>query len=219
MTGLAGKSRTFVDTVLLHPLLLEVADEWFTDICSDYQLNIAHLLLRDPGADRQLLHRDEDVWVHLQQLVAGQDRHPEVQLAVLSALSDFTADNGATVLVPGSHLWERDRQPAEHEIVPAVMPSGSAVIYRGSVLHGGGANHSAQPRRGIHHSYVVGWLRTEESGLLAVPPAVARTLPRRAQELVGYGCHDAIDQLGGYLGVLDLRNPADLLASGELEQT
>ena len=216
VTGLTARSPAFVESLLLNPMLLALADAWFGSVCSSYQLNIAHLLVRDPGSEPQMAHKDEDVWVHLQQLIEGTNPHPEIQLASITALCDFTPEVGATLVVPGSHRWERGRQPGPHEIVPAVMPKGSSLIYGGSTMHAGGANSSDQPRAAIHHSYVVGWLRTEESGVLAALPDVARGLPRRAQELVGYGCHDAIDQLGGYLGVVDLRNPVDLLADGDL---
>jgi ectoine hydroxylase-related dioxygenase (phytanoyl-CoA dioxygenase family) len=132
------------------------------------------------------------------------------------ALVDFTRENGATAVVPGSHLWPPERQPLEEEIAYAEMPAGSAVIYLGSTLHAGGNNDSTGWRRGVHMSYCLGWLRTEENNVLAVPPEAARKLPRRAQELLGYGVHDAIDDLGGYLGMLDMHSPADLLRDGKL---
>ena len=65
-------------------------------------------------------------------------------------------------------------------------------------------------------SSCLGWLRTEENNLLAVPPEKARLLSRRAQELVGYGVHDAIEDMGGYLGMLDMQQPTNMLASGKL---
>jgi hypothetical protein len=63
---------------------------------------------------------------------------------------------------------------------------------------------------------VLGWLRTEENHYLATPPEIARTLPRPAQELLGYAAHDALHQGGGYLGALDLRDPVEMLADGTL---
>ena len=68
----------------------------------------------------------------------------------------------------------------------------------------------------MHLSYVVGWLRTEENQLLSVPAEVVRTLPRRAQQLLGWGAHDALASGGGYLGTVDLRDPVDLLEEGAL---
>jgi ectoine hydroxylase-related dioxygenase (phytanoyl-CoA dioxygenase family) len=157
------------------------------------------------------LHRDELVWIHVPR------PHPELQLATVIALEDFRAENGATRVVPGSHRWPISRQPEPDEIADAVMPPGAAVIYLGSTIHGAGANTTAdRRRRGMHVSYVVGWLRTEENQYLSVPVEVVRELPRRAQELLGWAAHDAIAAGGGYLGTVDLRDPVDLLAEGRL---
>ena len=95
-------------------------------------------------------------------------------------------------------------------------PAGAGVVYLGSTIHAGGHNRSDHLRTGIHMSYVVGWLRPEEHTVLATPPDVARRLPRRAQELVGYAIHDATSIGGGYLGAVDLRDPVEMLSSGDL---
>jgi ectoine hydroxylase-related dioxygenase (phytanoyl-CoA dioxygenase family) len=172
---------------------------------------VAHVLDRGPGSEPQLLHRDELVWVHLPK------PHPEVQVASIIALEDFTAESGATRIVPGSHRWEKERQPEAGEIAIAEMPAGSAVVYLGSTIHGGGPNTTAtRRRRGMHMSFNLGWLRTEENNYLSVPPDVARTLPEKAQALLGYAAHDALMAGGGYLGVVDTRDPMELLKTGEL---
>lgn len=211
LTGVAAKSRVFAEEVLVHPALLAVCDAVLLPSCARYQLNIAHVLDRGPGSEAQMLHRDELVWVHL------PEPHPEVQVASVIALEDFTADNGATRVVPGSHRWPRDRQPEDGEVAAAEMSAGSAVVYLGSTIHGGGPNTtSAGRRRGMHVSYNLGWLRTEENNYLSVPPDVARTLPESAQALLGYAAHDALAAGGGYLGVVDTRDPMDLLRTGEI---
>jgi ectoine hydroxylase-related dioxygenase (phytanoyl-CoA dioxygenase family) len=211
VTSLAAKSRSFATDVLCHPLMLSACDAVLGPSCARYQVNLAHLLDRGPGSDAQLLHRDELVWIHVPR------PHPELQLASITALCDFRAENGATRLVPGSHRWPHDRQPEPHEIADAEMPAGASVIYLGSTIHGGGANRTRDVwRRGVHLSYVVGWLRTEENNSLGTPPEIARGLPRRAQELLGYAVHDAIASGGGYLGAVDLRDPVDMLADGSL---
>ena len=112
---------------------------------------------------------------------------PEIELASITALCDFTPEIGATRVVPGSHRWERDRLPEPHEFADAEMPAGSRVIYLGSTIHGAGSNTTTdQHRPAFHLSYMLGWLRCEENNCLATPPDIARTLPRRAQELLGY---------------------------------
>ena len=211
VTGIAGKSSVFAAEILTNSILMSVCDAVLGPSCARYQLNLAHILDRGPGAEAQILHRDELVWVHMPR------PHPELQVASMVALVDFTADNGATLIVPGSHRWEAGRQATPDEIVPAEMPAGSAVVYLGSTIHAGGANITESDwRRGLHLSYVLGWLRTEENHYLATPPDKACELPRVAQELLGYAAHDAIDSGGGYLGAVELRDPMELLVRGEL---
>lgn len=210
VTGLAGKSLTFVNSVMLNPSLLAAADAVIGPNCADYSLNVAQLMVREPGAERQWIHRDQEVWSFL------PTPHKEVELSCVVALTDFTTQNGATVAVPGSHRWEPDRRPQETEVVSAEMPAGAGIVYLGSTLHAGGTNMSDRGRPGVHMSYVVGWLRSEENNCLAVPPDIARTLPLRAQQLIGYGMHDAAAVGGGYLGCVDLRDPVDVLNSGQL---
>jgi ectoine hydroxylase-related dioxygenase (phytanoyl-CoA dioxygenase family) len=210
VSGLAGKSRTFATEVMIHPLLMELCDIILGPSCARYQLNLAHLLERLPGATQQFWHQDELVW----NLVP--EPKPELQLASVIALVDFTADNGATRVFPGSHQWEPGRYPTDHEAVVAEMPAGSAILYLGSTFHGGGPHSGTEPRRGVHLSYTLGWLRTEENNYLAVPPEVACGLPRECQEVLGYAVHDAIERGGGYLGMLDMRDPIELFAEGRL---
>ena len=177
VSGLAGKSPTFATEVMIHPLLMAVCDAILGPSCARYQLNLAHLLERLPGAGHQFWHR-------------------------------------ATRVFPGSHRWEAGRYPTDDEAVVAEMPAGSAILYLGSTFHGGGAHTGLEPRRGVHLSYTLGWLRTEENNYLAVPPELACRLPRRCQEVLGYAVHDAIERGGGYLGMLDLRDPIELFEEG-----
>jgi ectoine hydroxylase-related dioxygenase (phytanoyl-CoA dioxygenase family) len=211
ITGVSAKSPTFVEEVLCHPVLMAACDAVLLPSCARYQLNLAHVLDRGPGAELQLLHRDELVWIDF------PEPHPELQLASIVALQDFSAENGATRLVPGSHRWDRKREPQFEELAIAEMPAGAAVIYLGSTIHAGGPNTTESTRRrGMHLSYTLGWLRTEENHYLSTPPDIARTLPRKAQELLGYAAHDAILKGGGYLGAVDVGDPIELLAQGKL---
>jgi len=209
LAGLAGKSPGFVEHVLLHPLYAAFCEAVLMPNCSDYQLNTANVMIREPGCDRQLIHRDAWVWKRLPPL-AG-----EVQLASVIALVDFTTDNGATLVAPGSHRWKDDRYPASHELCPAEMKAGSAVIYLGNTFHGGGENKTARSsRRAMHVSYCLGWLRTEENQVLATPWSIAEKLSPRAQQLLGFGVHDDIAQGGGYLGTVELEAPTGAFTRG-----
>jgi ectoine hydroxylase-related dioxygenase (phytanoyl-CoA dioxygenase family) len=220
VAGMPGISRTFAVDVMCHPLLLALCDRILSPSCARYQLNLGHLLQRGPGSEEQWLHRDEAVWSDVPKPA------PELQLATVIAFVDFTRENGATRIVPGSHRWPdrqllpldqmQQRAPQPEEIAYAEMPAGSAVVYTGGTIHGGGANVTDIPRRGAHLSYCLGWLRTEENNYLSTPPAVAATLPRVAQEVLGYSVHDSLPRGGGYLGMVRMQDPVELLARGEL---
>ena len=211
VTGVAGKSRVFATEILVHPVYRAVCDAVLLPSCAAYQLNIAHVLDRGPGSEQQLIHRDELVWVHLPR------PHPEVQLASVIALVDFTAENGATRVAPGSHRWSEERVATPDDLVAAEMAAGSAIVYLGSTLHGGGPNITGDVRRrGMHVSYCVGWLRTEENQYLATPIDVVRSLPPESQALLGYAVHDGLEAGGGYLGAVAVQDPMALLASGAL---
>ena len=223
VAGVPGISRTFATDVMCHTMLLALADRILLPSCARYQLNLGHLLQRGPGADEQILHRDELVWSDVPR------PHPELQFASVIAFVDFTKENGGTRVVPGSHRWD-DRwlpppeqfarpRPSDDQIAYAEMPAGSAVVYSGGTIHGGGGNSTDIPRRGAHLSYCLGWLRTEENNYLSVPPELAATLPRQAQELIGYAVHDSIPRGGGYLGMVRLQDPVELLERGELKFT
>ena len=211
LPGIATHSPTFASDVICHSLYDDVCRRMLGPTCADWTLNIGHVLQRGPGAVQQFIHRDQDVWNFMPK------PHPELEVASIVALCDFTAENGATRVVPGSNHWTDDRYPTDDELVAAEMPAGAAVLYLGSTFHAGGTNSTeTESRRGFHLSFVLGWLRTEENNTLATPPDVARTLPLRAQELLSYKAHDAIETGGGYLGTVAVSPTTELLASGEL---
>ena len=196
--GLPGKSDSFL-AVMLTPQLCAAADHFLLDYCHDYLFNTGQLIQIAPGETAQRLHRDEDVWG-----LTNAPTHP-LQVEAMFALNDFTIANGATQVVPGSHLWAPGREPRRPEIIQAEMPAGSAVIYLGATIHGGGANMTDdQHRRGLFLGYSVGWLRTEENSFLTVPLEKVRHMPLRIQELLGYKAHDG-------LGVVDVGSPMALL--------
>lgn len=220
VTGMCAISPTFATDVMCHPLLLALCDRILLPSCARYQLNLGHLLQRGPGAEEQILHRDEAVWSDVPR------PSPELQLATVIAFVDFTRHNGGTRVVPGSHRWP-DRllspmqqiggpPPAPDLIAYAEMSAGSAVVYTGGTIHAGGSNVTSTARRGAHLSYCLGWLRTEENNYLAIPPAVAAKLPKQAQEVLGYAVHDSIPRGGGYLGMVGMQDPVELLARDEL---
>jgi len=179
--GLAAKSRTFVDAYLLHPTLLAVADRILLPHCGDYWMSQAETIFIHPGNPAQELHRDDCNWGVAQRL--GID----LQISVLLALGDYDAEVGATRVVPGSHQWPLDRPIADAHAEPVEMEPGSALVYLGSLVHGGGANRTAdRVRKGLYLAYLQGWLTPEEAVPVGVGAKVAASLPRRARELLGW---------------------------------
>ncbi len=198
LDGIPGKSPTFVD-FMLDPLMHEVCRQVLLPNCPDYLLNVAQLIEIGPGESAQRLHRDEEAWSHMPKDC------PNLSVQAMIALTEFTAENGATQVVPGSHLWEPERKPQAKEIAQATMKAGSALYYLGKTLHGGGTNTSvSQSRRGLFYGYVLGWLRTGENMFLTVPIEQVRNMPKRVQELLGY------KSLGG-IGVVDVGSPMERL--------
>lgn len=195
--GLLRRSAA-VRELVIHPTIMGLADLILQPHCARYQLNFSGIMHLMPGADAQELHRDSDIYPF-------QHPSPPTLMPVMWALTDFTADNGATQLVPGSHRWEEGRPPLLSEITAAEMPAGSAVIYLGNTIHGGGTNVSIVDRTGLALQYSLGWLRQEENQYLANPPEVARNYSDRLQRLIGY------DYGGPYLGFVDGDSPQRLL--------
>lgn len=189
-TRLAWRSPVFADAVLCHPLLLAVADALLGPFCASYWMNTGQMMVVGPGSKAQVMHRDADNWPAM-----NRPEGHEVTVSCMLALSDFTAEAGATRVAPTSHRWEDYRRRATpEEITQAVMPAGSGMIYTGRVLHSAGANTTADVwRRGLHISYVLGWLTPEEAGPLGVPEEVARTLSPQAQRLLGWRSYDPGD--------------------------
>jgi ectoine hydroxylase-related dioxygenase (phytanoyl-CoA dioxygenase family) len=156
------------------------------DKSSRFQLNLTELISVEPQAQAtpQELHRDKGAWEF--PFPVGYD----VQCATIWALTDFTEENGATRIIPGSHKVADDdkglREWTQAESVPAVMPKGSMVIYTGRLVHGAGANRSQSVRRGLQFTHCCAWLRQEENQYLSVPLDVARELDDPMLRLIGY---------------------------------
>ncbi len=199
-TRLAQRSQTFADEVLVHPILLGVADALLKPHCASYWMNTGQMMIVMPSGSPQYMHRDSDDWPTM-----NTPTTPICQISCMFALSDFTAENGATRVVPGSHKWsDFSREATADEITQAVMPLGSGMIYTGKVLHSAGANKTkSEARFGMHMSYIYGWLTPEEASCLGVTEERAKTLTPLQQRLLGYRCYDASDLNGGRLWTVD----------------
>ncbi|MDY6946014.1 MAG: phytanoyl-CoA dioxygenase family protein [Pseudomonadota bacterium] len=178
-------------SLVLNELILAIMDAVLGPHCDWYQLNLSQGIRIHPGERQQVPHRDEEMWP------CAKGR-AEYLVNVMWALSDYTADNGATLLWPRSQFDSLSREMSEEAAVIAAMPRGSALVYLGSVTHCGGANLSTTPRTGIIFSYSLGWLKQYENAFLTYPPQVARDFSKPIRDLLGYRIHRP--NLGGYEG-------------------
>lgn len=218
--ALVGKHPLFA-ALVEHPRILAISDALLE---ANYLLTASQAINIHPGETPQPLHSD-DAFYRIARPRAA------VSLSTIFALDDFTAENGATQIIPGSHRWDdryiqaffagidfrtRDagaRVPEDAPLPPdlpaplrdVTMPAGSVIVFLGTLLHRGGANRSARPRLAISNQYCEPWARQQENYTLAIPPERARYLSERVQQLLGYSIHPP------FMGHVDGVHPRRLL--------
>ena len=187
VTALVDRSAAVTDQLIPHPISQQMCERFLLPNSEfGYQLHVTAALEVGPGAREQVLHREEDSFTFFPL------PRPNLIVASMWAVSDFRADNGATLLVPGSHTWPADRQAAPEEIVQAEMPAGSVLFWLGGLLHGAGANTSGDWRYGVILTYSAGWVRQEENQYLDVTPERAASLSPEVRRIVGFDMYHAL---------------------------
>jgi ectoine hydroxylase-related dioxygenase (phytanoyl-CoA dioxygenase family) len=157
-----------------------------------------------PDETAQPIHSDD-------QLIPLPKPHPPIICNTMWAVTDFTEENGATRLCPGTHLADHSPDPLEHhDSIPAEMTRGSVLVWVGSLWHGGGANRTGARRVGIAMNYCAGFLRQQENQQLGIPLATLRRFPRRLQELCGLSIYN------GLVGHIDKQHPAKALFGSDV---
>lgn len=215
--AMLAKSPLFAE-LAIHPLVLAFAE---AELGRECLLSACLAINIHPGETVQPWHYDDSHY----RLPRPRD---SLGFSAFWTIDETTEENGATEILPGSHLWpeqqiaggntfstfsdrsekSQDDDPgARPDAVKAVMPAGSLMIAKGTLWHRGGANRSAKPRLIITPQYCPGWMRTLENMSLAVPAEIAATLPERARELIGYSTHPP------FMGYVDGMHPRRLLAS------
>jgi ectoine hydroxylase-related dioxygenase (phytanoyl-CoA dioxygenase family) len=191
--GLFAKTRA-LDPMATHPQVLRLLDE----VLGQYQLSAPTAIAIDPGEAAQPLHRDDAIY-------PIDPPHRELVVNVMWPLVEFAEANGATRIVEGSHKWVAERPGPDAETVAVELHPTDALVYLGSLWHGGGANRTDSSRLGVVLHYAVSWLRPVENHVLVVPPEIAADLPERLQELLGYNI------CAPFIGYVDGRHPRKLL--------
>jgi ectoine hydroxylase-related dioxygenase (phytanoyl-CoA dioxygenase family) len=182
------------DVIADHPRVLALLDRMFMP---NYLLSMLQAINILPGEQAQMLHSDDSFYP------LPRPRAP-LGAATIWAIDDFTADNGATDIIPGSHLWG-DRMPEDSEREPVVMRAGSCVFFPGTLWHGGGANRSDCPRLAVTAQYCEPWLRPQEAFTLSMTRDTARRVSEDIRRMLGYSIHPP------FVGQVDGMHPKRLL--------
>ncbi|MGE5698277.1 MAG: phytanoyl-CoA dioxygenase family protein [Candidatus Sericytochromatia bacterium] len=183
------------DRLVDHPRVLAVLDRLLKP---NYLLSQLQVINIAPGEKRQLLHFDDGMYP------ISRPR-PPLGASTIWAIDEFTDDNGATVVVPGSHQWGPRKPTAADREVSIVMPAGSCVFFLGTLWHGGGANRSEQHRLAVTAQYCEPWLRPQEAYSLSVPHDVAGAVSPDIQRMLGYSIFPP------FVGAVDGMHPLRLL--------
>jgi ectoine hydroxylase-related dioxygenase (phytanoyl-CoA dioxygenase family) len=188
---------TIYERIPVHDAVLPIVESVLDRGCLVSSLSSIAI---GPGEAAQPIHADD-------MLIPLPKPHVPIVCNTMWALTDFTEENGATRIVPGTHKADRSPDVAEpHEgVVAAEMAKGSILVFDGSVWHGGGANRTAARRVGVAMNYCAGWIRQQENQQLGIPRETARGFSPRLRKLVGYGIYH------GLVGHVDKCSPVDLL--------
>lgn len=195
-----------VARIVEHPEVLALLDELLRP---HYRLSACLAIQVHPGETPQGWHADDSY-------VLVPRPRPMMGVSAIWACDDFTESNGATELIPGSHLWGPDEQatPDDPRAVKVQMTAGSAVLFAGTTVHRGGAHRGTGTRLGITPQYCEPWIRQIENLPLAVPPEIARGYSERVQELLGYDIFEPT-----FIGYVDGMHPKRLLDPGYAART
>jgi hypothetical protein len=189
-------SRTRVcDRLVDDPRVLAVLDRL---LMPNYLLSALQAINIQPGEAAQLAHHDDGFYP------IPRPRAP-LAAATIWAIDDFSADNGATAIYPGSHRWGKRRPGPDDQALPVVMPAGSCVFFVGTLWHGGGANNTDHERLAITAQYCQPWLRPMEAYTLSISRDIARVVSDDIRRMLGYSIHPP------FVGNVDGLHPLRLL--------
>lgn len=194
---------TGYEPIPVHPVVLPLIKHLVGDGCLVSSLSAITI---GPGEVAQPIHADD-------QVIPITKPHPACTANSMWALTDFTEANGATRVIPGSHLADHSPAYREHyDSIPAEMPAGSILVWHGSLWHGGGANRTNQRRRGIAMNYCAGWIRQQENQQLGLPTSRVKRFSPELQELCGFGIYR------GLIGHIDRKPPSAVVLGSKLRQ-
>ena len=209
---LAGRGRVFED-IAEDPRVLALLDKL---LAPGYLLTASQAICIHPGETPQPIHFDDSFY-------PIPRPRPSISISTIVAVDAFTAENGGTEVIPGSHRWsdaqiagaydghdaDADMPPSlERQLVPMQMPAGACVVFHGTLLHRGGANRSQAERLAFSNQYCEPWARTQENFFLGIPPALVGQMSPRMQTLLGY------EIMAPFMGHVTASHPTKVLRPG-----
>lgn len=212
--SLIAKAPEVFSDMATHPVVLAFVE---ADLGATALLSAMLAINLHPGETVQPWHNDDgDIRIPFPR--------PNYAVSAFWAIDDTTEENGATEIIPRSHLWSYeqaramsdpnsftpnyipDGDPAPRgDAVKICLPAGALMLTKGTLFHRGGANISDKPRLIVTPQYCAGWARQLENMMATTPREVAAKLPKRTRELLGYSLH------GAFMGYCDGRHPDKLL--------
>jgi ectoine hydroxylase-related dioxygenase (phytanoyl-CoA dioxygenase family) len=198
LTNVVTHSPTFRQEMIQDPRVLAIADAVLLPIADSYQMTAAQVIEIGPGSKSQPLHRDLENWPIFREL--GPNAY-NVTINFLTALTDFTEENGATRVIPGSSHWpDYENRGTPEQTHPALLKAGDVLLIDGKVAHGGGANKTSDVyRRAMAWSFTIGWLTSEEAHAFLVPLELVKSLPPKIQNILGFRSFHNASKQGGTL--------------------
>ena len=199
---LVARGRIF-EQIAADPRLMALIGRFLRP---NFLLSASHAINLGPGETPQNIHSDDGFY---------HQRRPRapIGVSVIGAISGFTKQNGATEIIPGSHLWgepdgegwPKDRGELANMLVPMEIPAGAALVFPGTLLHRGGANVTDRPRLAFTNQYCEPWARPQENFWLSVPKEMVRAMEPQVQKLLGY------EIAPPFLGMVTASHPAKSL--------
>ncbi|KAJ5558723.1 Phytanoyl-CoA dioxygenase [Penicillium sp. DV-2018c] len=199
--NLVGRSKTAREQWLVDPLIRTLTSKFVDKTTTNFYGETKHTYTSEaicsialtfdvgPGAKAQRLHRDDKNFHvdHEDQTAAGYRVGSDVMMAFMIPGVKTTVENGATIAIPGSHLWGADRAPKQHEAVAAEMEPTDCWVMLGGLYHAGGANVTESEHRTLHGFFFSrGYFRQEENAYLANKPEEVLSWAPEAQKIMGY---------------------------------
>ena len=210
---LVARGRIF-EKLAEEPRILALLDKF---LLPGYLLTASQAICIHPGETPQPIHSDDAFYT------IPRPR-PPIGFSTIVAVDAFTAENGGTEIIPGSHVWsdakieglydkglDANAPPnpeLERQLVPVQMPAGACIVFLGTLLHRGGANRSTAPRLAFSNQYCEPWARTQENFFLGIPPERVKGMSPLLQQLLGYSIWPP------FMGHVTASHPSKVLREG-----